>query len=87
MATWLTQLRLLLAIGRNTTHHQEKLLSALGAFWDVPAKTLGEPLELARVHAQQASPHPGDIREGSYYSNGRLGNQWRFRQVIDAADT
>ncbi len=70
--------------------NQEDIAAAMiqmDSYLDIPAETLTELLELARNHAEQHSSHPAQIGVGCYYSNGKLGNQWSIRQVIDAADT
>lgn len=69
---------------------QEDIAAAmeqLDSYMDIPAETLTELLELARLHAEKTSTHPAQIRVGCYYSNGKLGNLWSVRQVIDAAES
>ena len=35
--------------------------------------------KLKTQHAQ----HPSEIKAGAFYSNGKLGNAWSVRQIID----
>jgi len=61
-------------------------MTQMDSFLDIPAETLTKLLELARRHAEAQTLHPAHIVAGRFYSNGKLGNLWSIRQVIDAAE-
>lgn len=62
-------------------------MEELDSYVDVTAEGLTELLELAKQHAEKNITHPEHIIAGHFYSNGKLGNLWSVRQVIDAAVT
>jgi len=61
-------------------------MEQLNSYVDVTSESLTQLLELAKQHAEKNITHPEQIIAGHYYSNGKLGNLWSVRQVIDAAD-
>jgi len=61
-------------------------MEALNSYVDVTSESLTQLLELAKQHAEKNITHPKVITAGHFYSNGKLGNLWSVRQVIDAAD-
>ena len=60
-------------------------MQELDSYVDVTAEGLTELLELAKQHAEKNITHPDEIIAGHFYSNGKLGNLWSVRQVIDAS--
>lgn len=60
-------------------------MEELDSYVDVTAEGLTELLELAKQHAEKNITHPEHIIAGHFYSNGKLGNLWSVRQVIDAS--
>lgn len=60
-------------------------MQELDSYVDVTAEGLTELLELAKQHAEKNITHPKEIIAGRFYSNGKLGNLWSVRQVIDAS--
>jgi CBS domain-containing membrane protein len=60
-------------------------MQQLDSYVDVTAEGLTELLELAKQHAEKNITHPKEIIAGHFYSNGKLGNLWSVRQVVDAA--
>lgn len=61
-------------------------MEQLNSYVDVTSESLTQLLELAKQHAEKNITHPEQIISGHYYSNGKLGNLWSVRQVIDAAE-
>ena len=59
-------------------------MEELDSYVDITAESLTELLELAKQHAEKNSTHPEHIVAGHFYSNGKLGNLWSIRQVVDA---
>lgn len=62
-------------------------MEELGSYVDITAESLTELLELAKRHAEKNITHPEQIIAGRFYSNGKLGNLWSVRQVVDASDS
>ncbi|MFZ5659143.1 MAG: HPP family protein [Pseudomonadota bacterium] len=63
-------------------------LRELDSFIDISEDDLARIYQLAARHAQQAdSLDPELIRLGGFYSNGRYGESWAVRQVIDVNGT
>lgn len=60
-------------------------MEELDSYVDITAESLTELLELAKQHAEKNITHPEHIVAGHYYSNGKLGNLWSIRQVVDAS--
>ncbi|BCE03179.1 hypothetical protein TYM08_P3242 [Marinicellulosiphila megalodicopiae] len=56
----------------------------LDSFVDITTDGLIDLLELAKIHAEKNIMHPDEIIAGKIYSNGKLGNLWSVRQVVDA---
>lgn len=61
-------------------------MEQLNSYVDITSENLTQLLELAKQHAEKNIIHPEQIIAGHYYSNGKLGNLWSVRQVVDAAD-
>lgn len=61
-------------------------LVQLNSYVDITSENLTQLLELAKQHAEKNITHPEQIIAGHFYSNGKLGNLWCVRQVVDAAD-
>ncbi len=61
-------------------------MEQLNSYVDITTENLTQLLELAKQHAEKNTTHPEQIVAGHYYSNGKLGNLWSVRQVVDAAD-
>lgn len=61
-------------------------MQQLNSYVDITAESLTELLELAKQHAEKNITHPADIIPGHFYSNGKLGNLWSVRQVLDGSD-
>ncbi|WP_331346807.1 HPP family protein [Cellvibrio sp. UBA7661] len=62
-------------------------MEQLNSYVDITAENLTQLLELAKQHAEKNITHPEQITAGHYYSNGKLGNLWSVRQVVDAANS
>lgn len=60
-------------------------MEQLDSYVDITAESLTELLELAKQHAEKNITHPAEIIAGRFYSNGKLGNLWSIRQVVDAS--
>ena len=60
-------------------------MEELDSYVDITAESLTELLELAKQHAEKNITHPEHIVAGHFYSNGKLGNLWSIRQVVDAS--
>lgn len=58
-------------------------MEQLDSYVDITAESLTELLELAKQHAEKSITHPEYIVTGRFYSNGKLGNLWSIRQVVD----
>ncbi|HEX7762357.1 MAG TPA: HPP family protein [Cellvibrio sp.] len=61
-------------------------MEQLNSYVDITAENLTQLLELAKQHAEKNITHPEQITSGHFYSNGKLGNLWSVRQVVDAAE-
>lgn len=61
-------------------------MEQLNSYVDITAENLTQLLELAKQHAEKNITHPEQVVAGHFYSNGKLGNLWSVRQVVDAAD-
>lgn len=61
-------------------------MEQLNSYVDITSENLTQLLELAKQHAEKNITHPEQIIAGHYYSNGKLGNLWSVRQVVDAAN-
>jgi len=61
-------------------------MEQLNSYVDITSENLTQLLELAKQHAEKNITHPEQIIAGQFYSNGKLGNLWSVRQVVDAAD-
>jgi CBS domain-containing membrane protein len=61
-------------------------MEQLNSYVDITSENLTQLLELAKQHAEKNITHPEQIIPGHFYSNGKLGNLWSVRQVVDAAE-
>ncbi len=61
-------------------------MEQLNSYVDITAENLTQLLELAKQHAEKNTIHPEQIISGHFYSNGKLGNLWSVRQVVDAIE-
>lgn len=61
-------------------------MQQLDSFVDITTDGLIDLLELAKIHAEKNITHPDEIIAGHIYSNGKLGQLWSIRQVVDAGD-
>lgn len=61
-------------------------MEELNSYVDITSENLTQLLELAKQHAEKNITHPEQITPGHFYSNGKLGNLWSVRQVIDATE-
>lgn len=61
-------------------------MQQLDSFVDITTDGLIDLLELAKIHAEKNITHPDQIIAGHIYSNGKLGQLWSIRQVVDAGD-
>jgi hypothetical protein len=61
-------------------------MEQLNSYVDITSENLTQLLELAKQHAEKNITHPEQIIAGHFYSNGKLGNLWSVRQVVDAAN-
>lgn len=60
-------------------------MQQLDSYVDITPEGLAELLELAKQHAEKHITHPEQIIAGRFYSNGKLGNLWSIRQIVDAS--
>lgn len=60
-------------------------MEQLDSYVDITAESLTALLELAKQHAEKNITHPQHIVTGRFYSNGKLGNLWSIRQVLDSS--
>lgn len=58
-------------------------LRRMESFIDVSAQDLTEIYALALQHARDNHLQPAHIRPGMYYSNGRYGENWSVRHIVD----
>lgn len=58
-------------------------LDHMGSFVDANPQELAQIYKLATHHAETSHLQPAQIMLGRYYSNGRPGNDWSVRKVID----
>lgn len=61
-------------------------LRELGSYIDITEDDLTRIYALAVKHAHTIKLEPTQIRLGHHYSNGRYGDLWSVRQVIDESD-
>ena len=61
-------------------------LSEIDSFIDVTESDLLRIYELATTHARRKHLTVPGIRLGHYYSNGKYGEDWSVRQIIDESD-
>ncbi|MDU0356408.1 HPP family protein [Paraglaciecola aquimarina] len=62
-------------------------MQELDSYVDITPEGLADLLELAKQHAEKNITHPAEILAGRIYSNGKMGNLWSIRQIVDAAPT
>jgi CBS-domain-containing membrane protein len=58
-------------------------LRRMESFVDVSAQDLTEIYTLALQHARDTHLQPVHVRPGHYYSNGRYGENWAVRHIVD----
>ncbi len=58
-------------------------LSEIGSFVDVSEQDLLRIYDIAMHRHTRETLHPRSIRLGHYYSNGKYGDEWEIRRVID----
>lgn len=61
-------------------------MEQINSYIDVTSEELAQLFDLAVQHAVQHQEHPQVLLIGGHYSNGRFGEQWAVRQIIDAPD-
>lgn len=59
-------------------------IEKVDSFIDVSHETLMQLLEYAREHSEQEKIPLTQFEVGSFYSNGKWGNEWSVRRIIDA---
>ena len=70
--------------GTKLTHEDfAYALRELESFIDVSEEDLERIFTLATAHAELPHMAPDDIRLDGYYSNGRYGEEWSVRHVVD----
>jgi CBS domain-containing membrane protein len=69
-----------------TTEDFNAAIQSMNSFVDITEEGLTELLELAKQHAETQIEHPSMVKTGHYYSNGKIGNLWSIRQIIDGDD-
>jgi len=71
--------------GPETFSHADLVyaLSEIDSFIDINEHDLLRIYDLATRRAQQAAPPPHEIRLGHHYSNGKYGEEWQVRLVVD----
>lgn len=65
----------------------EYALRQLNSTIDITESDLARIYELAAEHAKSAHVDPWQVRLHHYYSNGRYGEDWAIRQVVDESQT
>jgi CBS-domain-containing membrane protein len=65
----------------------EYALRQLNSTIDITESDLARIYELAADHAKSAHIDPWQVRLHHYYSNGRYGEDWAIRQVVDESQT
>ena len=65
----------------------ESALKQLNRVVDVDNEDLVQIYELAVQHAQKPTLESNDIQLGHFYSNGKFGEEWSVRQVVDQPAT
>jgi CBS-domain-containing membrane protein len=62
-------------------------LSEVDSFIDVSEQDLIAIYDLATKGAHGSGLKADDIKLGHYYSNGKYGNEWAVRQIVDESDS
>lgn len=75
--------RKLLADGALSHSDIQYALHEINSVLDISEEDLAHVFQLAAEHAKQARLEPWQIRLHGYYSNGRYGEEWAVRQVVD----
>lgn len=60
-------------------------LSSLDSFIDINEADLVRIYQVAIQHQQQQRIEPSQLEVGRFYSNGRLGEVWSIRRIVDAS--
>ncbi|MDH4133771.1 MAG: hypothetical protein OEV31_03200, partial [Gammaproteobacteria bacterium] len=75
--------RKLLAAGALSHSDIQYALHEINSVLDISEEDLARVFQLAAEHAKQARLEPWQIKLHGYYSNGRYGEEWAVRQVVD----
>lgn len=76
-----------LASGSLSHSDLEYALRQMNSTIDIAEVDLARIYQLAAEHAKSAHVDPWQIRLHHYYSNGRYGEEWAIRQVVDESQT
>jgi len=70
---------------RSSISHEDLVyaLHEIDSFIDVSEQDLLAIYELATKRSLASQFPPGDLKLGHYYSNGKYGDQWSVRQIVD----
>jgi hypothetical protein len=76
-----------IAVHKPPISHEDLVyaLSEVDSFIDVSEQDLLAIYELATHRSQQGDFTSDQLQLGHFYSNGKYGNEWSVRQIIDAA--
>jgi CBS domain-containing membrane protein len=72
-----------LAEGSLSHSDLEYAMRQINSTLDITENDLARIFELAADHAKSARMEPWQVRLLHYYSNGRYGDDWQIRQVVD----
>jgi len=74
---------------RSSISHEDLVyaLSEVDSFIDVSEQDLLAIYELATQRSLSEQLVPAELRLGHFYSNGRYGNEWSVRQIVDQSHT
>ena len=75
--------RKVLAAGELSHSDIQYALHEINSVLDISEEDLARVFHLAAEHAKHARLEPWQIRLHGYYSNGRYGEEWAVRQVVD----
>ena len=72
---------------RSSISHEDLVyaLREVDSFIDVSEQDLLAIYELATRRSLASQLPPGELKPGSYYSNGKYGSEWSVRQIVDAS--
>ncbi len=87
------QAAILEASNQDTTGHEAishedfvYALSEIDSYIDVTEKDLLQIYELATKHRESQHIDPRSLKLGNFYSNGKYGDDWAVRQIVDWAE-